>query len=165
MSGINRGSVGRWWSVFPLIIVGVLVAVPATAKDLAIISNKAAGIDSIALADLVKICKAQTPKWSDGKPVTLVIREPNSPEMKVMIEKIYAMTADELNQLITTANHGRSNRPAIIVASSDEDVIRRVQATPGTVGVVDVYSITGAVSVVKIGGKLPLEPGYPLHGN
>jgi len=28
-----------------------------------------------------------------------------------------------------------------------------------------VYSISGGVTVVKVGGKLPLEPGYPLHGN
>jgi len=28
-----------------------------------------------------------------------------------------------------------------------------------------VYAITSGVAVVKIGGKLPLEPGYPLHGN
>jgi hypothetical protein len=30
---------------------------------------------------------------------------------------------------------------------------------------VDVYSINGGINVLKIGGKLPLEPGYPLHGN
>jgi hypothetical protein len=33
------------------------------------------------------------------------------------------------------------------------------------VGVVDVYSINSSVAVIKIGGKLPLEPGYLLHGN
>jgi len=33
------------------------------------------------------------------------------------------------------------------------------------VGLVDVYAITGGVTVVKVGGKLPLEPGYALHGN
>jgi hypothetical protein len=40
-----------------------------------------------------------------------------------------------------------------------------VESMPGAVGLVDVYSITGSVSVVKIGGKLPLESGYQLHGN
>jgi len=30
---------------------------------------------------------------------------------------------------------------------------------------VDVYSINSSVAVVKIAGKLPLEPGYLLHGN
>ena len=30
---------------------------------------------------------------------------------------------------------------------------------------VDVYAINSSVDVIKIGGKLPFEPGYPLHGN
>jgi hypothetical protein len=33
------------------------------------------------------------------------------------------------------------------------------------VGVVDVYAINSSVLVLKLGGKLPLEPGYLLHGN
>jgi hypothetical protein len=67
--------------------------------------------------------------------------------------------------LISAANHSRTDRPAIIVTNSDEEVIRKVESVPGAVGLVDVYSITGTVKVVKIGGKLPLEAGYPLHGN
>jgi hypothetical protein len=35
----------------------------------------------------------------------------------------------------------------------------------GAVGVVDVYSINSSVVVMKIAGKLPMEPGYLLHGN
>jgi hypothetical protein len=44
-------------------------------------------------------------------------------------------------------------------------VVKKVESLSGAVGVVDVYSISGGVTVVKVGGKLPLEPGYPLHGN
>jgi len=43
--------------------------------------------------------------------------------------------------------------------------VNKVASTPGAIGVVDVYSINSSVEVVKIGGKLPLEPGYLLHGN
>ena len=32
-------------------------------------------------------------------------------------------------------------------------------------GVVDVYAINSSVAVIKIGGEVPLEPEYPLHGN
>ena len=148
-----------------IVLLAAAMVAPAHAKDLALIANKGGGIDSISMADLVKVCKGQTSRWPDGKPVTLIIREPGSPDMKMMVDKIYGVTVEELRDLITTANHGRANRPAIIVVNTDEDVIRRVQAAPGTVGLVDVYSITGAVTVVKIGGKLPLEAGYALHGN
>ena len=53
----------------------------------------------------------------------------------------------------------------IIVANTDADVIKTVSAVPNSIGIVDIYSITGAVSVVKVDGKLPLEPGYLLHYN
>ena len=43
--------------------------------------------------------------------------------------------------------------------------MNKVAFVPGAVGVVDVYSINSSVVVVKIAGKLPLEPGYLLHGN
>ena len=66
---------------------------------------------------------------------------------------------------ITAAIHGRTNHPAIIVVASDEALVEKVESTPGTVGLVDVYSITGGVNVLRASGKLPLEPGYPLHGN
>jgi hypothetical protein len=135
------------------------------AKDIALVSNKSSAQPTIAMPDLVKICKGQTNRWPDGKPVTLVTRNPGSPEMKIVLEKIYETTADGVNSVIASANHGRVNRPAIVVVNSDEDVLKRVGTTPGAVGLVDVYSITGDVTVVKIGGKLPLEPGYPLHGN
>jgi hypothetical protein len=52
-----------------------------------------------------------------------------------------------------------------VLASSDEDLLNKVASLPGAVGVVDVYSINSSVAVVKLGGKLPLEPGYLLHGN
>ncbi len=51
------------------------------------------------------------------------------------------------------------------VVTSDEDLVNQVASIPGAVGVVDVYSINSSVAVVKVGGKLPLEPGYLLHGN
>jgi len=53
----------------------------------------------------------------------------------------------------------------IIVVTSDDDLVHKVAATPGAVGLVDVYAINSSVDVMKIGGKLPFEPGYPLHGN
>jgi len=52
-----------------------------------------------------------------------------------------------------------------MLVDSDEELVNQVASIPGAVGVVDVYSINSGVAVVKIAGKLPLEPGYLLHGN
>lgn len=137
----------------------------AAARDLALISNKTNAVSAMTLPDLVKICKAQTNRWPDGKPVTFIMRAPSTPEMKMLVEKVLEMPESQVNEMIAAANHGRVNHPAIMVVDSDEDLVNKVASIPGSVGVVDVYSINSSVSVVRIGGKLPLEPGYLLHGN
>ena len=148
--------------------VSILILISASlasARDLALVSNKSNAVGAITLPDLVKVCKAQTNRWPDGKPVTFVMRSPSVPEMKVVLEKVYAMSQSEVDGLIVTSNHGRPNHPAIVIASSDEDLVNKVASLPGAIGVVDVYSINSSVAVVKVAGKLPLEPGYLLHGN
>ena len=146
-----------------LVMVGW--AVLAQGKDLALISNKSNDVVAITLPELVKVCKGQVSHWPDGKPVSFVMRDPGAPDMKLLLDKVYGMSKDEVKTLISTANHSRANHPAIVVVESDEAVVKKVESTPGAVGLVDVYSISGGVTVVKVGGKLPLEPGYPLHGN
>jgi ABC-type phosphate transport system substrate-binding protein len=151
-----------------VVIVGLLFGVSASlaaARDLAVVSNKSNTVSAMTLPDLVKICKAQTSHWPDGKPVTFIMRVPSAPEMKALLEKVYQLPQSQVKELIAAANHGRTNHPAIMVVASDEDVVDEVASIPGAVGVVDVYAIKSSVAVIKLAGKLPLEPGYLLHGN
>lgn len=137
----------------------------ATGRDLAVVSNKTNAIATLALPDLVKICKGQTNRWPDGKSVTFIMRAPSTPEMKIVLEKLYEASEAQVKEIVSTANHGRAGHPAILIVDSDEELVNKVASIPGAVGVVDVYSINSSVSVVKLAGKLPLEPGYLLHGN
>lgn len=157
-------------SVFHRQILGTLLVCAlsvslASARDLALVSNKANSLATITLPELVKVCKAQTNRWPDGKSVTLIMRAPSSPEMKMFLEKVYELSEAQVKDLIATANHGRANHPAILIVDSDDDLVNKVASTPGAVGIVDVYAINSSVAVVKLAGKLPLEPGYLLHGN
>jgi hypothetical protein len=150
------------------LIVALLIAGGATlaqAKDVALIVNKGSAVNSVTMPDLVKLCKAQTPHWPDGKSVTLVMRDPASAEMRMVLEKVYGMSPQAVSELITTTNHGKGSHPMIVVVTSDDDLVHKVAGTPGAVGLVDVYAINSSVDVMKIAGKLPFEPGYPLHGN
>ena len=137
----------------------------AAARDLALVSNKANSLSAITVPDLVKVCKGQTNRWPDGKPVTFIMRNPSTPEMKFFLEKVYELPESQVKDLIATANHGRMGHPAVMIVDSDEDLVNKVASIPGAVGVVDVYAINSSVAVVKVAGKLPLEPGYLLHGN
>ena len=148
-------------------VVALLLAAAtlAHAKDVALITNKDSAVTSVSVPELVKLCKAQTPHWPDGKSVTLIVRDPSSADMRMVLEKVYGMSSQAVNELIATANHGKGTHPMIVVATSDDDLVHKVAATPGAVGLVDVYAINSSVDVIKVGGKLPFEPGYPLHGN
>ncbi len=137
----------------------------AAARDLALVSNKANGVSIITMADLVKVSKGQTSHWPDGKSVTFIMRAPTAPEMKMFLEKVYELPEAQVKDVVASANHGRVGHPAIMIVDSDEDLVNKVASIPGAMGVVDVYAINSSVSVVKIAGKLPLEPGYLLHGN
>jgi hypothetical protein len=146
------------------LLLGASVSL-AAARDLAVVSNKSNGVSAISLPELVKVCKGQTNKWPDGKSVTFIMRAPSTPEMKPVLEKIYDGPESVVKEIIATANHGRIGHPAIMIVDSDEDLVNKVASIPGAIGVVDVYSINSSVAVVKLAGKLPLEPGYVLHGN
>jgi len=146
------------------LLVAVSVSL-ATARDLALVSNKVNSVSALSVPDLVKICKGQTNRWPDGKPVTFIMRSPSSPEMKLLLEKVYEVPHSQVKEIIASANHGRMGHPAVIIVDSDEDLVNRVASIPGAIGIVDVYAINSSVAVVKLAGKLPLEPGYLLHGN
>jgi hypothetical protein len=63
--------------------------------------------------------------------------------------------------LIDAAN---KSRVTFRVVSGDEEALNALQSNPAAIGLVNVYSINSNVEVLKIDGKLPLEPGYILHG-
>lgn len=137
------------------------VCLPAAAKDLAVVVQKSSPTKAVALPELVKIFKATTTKWPDGKEITVVMRDPSAPEMRMVLQKVYGMNADGVKSLISTANQAHKDR--IVVLPTDDAVVKAVQALPAAVGITDIYSITSGVNVVKVDGKLPLEPGYALH--
>jgi hypothetical protein len=68
------------------------------------------------------------------------------------------MQATEFRSLL--ASHSKS----VIMVTSEDDMLKAVASIPGAVGLVDVYSITDHVRVVRVDGKLPLEQGYPIKG-
>jgi hypothetical protein len=158
---LNRGV---WKIALSVWLVAASVSL-AAARDLALVSNKANGVNALSLADLAKVCKAETSRWPDGKAVTFIMRAPAAPEMRVVLEKVYDLSEGQVKALMATANRARPSHPAIVIADSDEDLVNKVASIPGAVGVVDVYAINSSVAVIKVGGKLPLEPGYLLHGN
>ena len=129
------------------------------ARDIAVVVDKTNDAGSLSIADLTKMLKTTTKSWPDGRKVTIFLSDPASADMKLLLQKAYGMTPDEIK---TFAD---SHRGEVILVGSDELVLKAVQTNPGGLGVVNVYSINSRVKVLKVDGKLPLESGYLFHGN
>ena len=150
-------SIGRRIWVLLLLIAGL--AASCEARQLAVIVDKTNNTGGLSAADLAKVFKFDSHRWPDGRPVILVLRDPSTPEMKTAIEKLYHMQVDEFKTLLAAHASG------VIIVRSEDELLKSVEAIPGAVGLVDVYSISSRVNVLKVDGKLPLEQGYFLKGN
>ena len=131
-------------------------------KNMAVVVSAGSKLNDVSLADLTKLSKGVQKTWPDGKNFTLVIRDPESPDMRVATQKLFGVSPGDVKALLAKLNEAR---PTVKIVENDEDLLRTVEATPGAVGIVDVYSINSSVKVLRVDGKLPFDLGYALKGN
>jgi hypothetical protein len=144
---------------FALASILICSAVFAGAKDTAIIVGKETLTTGLHSADLAKAIKSSIHKLPNGKAVIIVMKPAKTPETRIFGEKCLGENESVLSGLIS------SEHAIFRIVDSDEAVIKAVNAIPGSMGLVDVYSINSSVTVLKVDDKSPLEPGYLLHGN
>jgi hypothetical protein len=131
-------------------------------KNWALVASAGTKVDEVSLADLTKLCKGTQKAWSDGKSFTLVMHDPESPEMHAAVQKLFGVAPNDVKPLLTKLNESHT---IIKIVDNDDDIMRTVGSIPGAVGLVDVYAINSSVKVLRIDGKLPFDAGYSLKGN
>jgi hypothetical protein len=129
---------------------------------MAIVASAGSKITDVPLAELTRLCKGLQKAWPDGKPFTLVMKDPESPEMRTVVQKLFGATSGDVKSIIAKLNEARM---VVKIVESDEELLRMVSATPGAVGILDVYSINSSVKVLRVDGKLPFDLGYVFKGN
>jgi hypothetical protein len=144
-----------------LLFVSAAPLLPAV-KNWALVAPAGSKLQDVSLADLAKLCKGTQKGWPDGKSFTLVMHDPESLEMRTTVQKLFGVAPAEVKPLVAKLNE---SRPVIKIVENDEDIMRTVDATPGAVGLVDVYAINSSVKVLRVDGKLPFDSGYALKGN
>jgi hypothetical protein len=152
------------WGAAGLLFSATFAGVTRCAiKNLAVIVSAGSKLSDIPLADLTKLCKGAQKTLPDGKNFQLVIKNPASAEMRVAAQKLFgAAGPEEVKPAIAKLNESRQ---LIKIVESDEELLHTVEATPGAVGLLDVYLINSSVKVLRVDGKLPFDPGYALKGN
>lgn len=142
-----------------MLLLWIALPCAVQAKQFAIVADKANATSNLTAAELVKIFNAHSRNWPDGRPIKVVMRDPSSADMQLVLRKLFNMTPEQAHDFI------QAHHEAIMVADTDDAVLRFVSTSHGAIGVVDLYSLTQDVNVLKIDGKLPVEQGYLLRGN
>ena len=137
------------------------VASPAV-KKLAVVTSTSSTLEDVQLTNLVKLCNGSQKSWPNGEAFTLVIEDPNAPEMNIAVRKLLGVSADNVKAAIAKLN---GSRQIVKVVGNDEELLQTVVATPGSLGIVDLYAVNSAVKVLKLDGRLPFDMDYELKGN
>ena len=131
----------------------------SAAKQMAVIVNQGNSAQDLTTAEIIKIFKCDTRKWLNGVNITVVVRDPSTPEMELLLSRIYRIPPEDLRSFIA------AHKDAIMIVDSNEAMLNAIHTIPGAIGLVDVFLINKEVKVLKIDGKLPVEYGYILRGN
>ena len=161
---MRQNARGKWLRITALLCIALMPggSTVAAIKNLAVVISAGSKLSDVPLADLIKLCKGIQKAWPDGKNFTLVIKNPESSEMRVAVQKLFGDPSGDPKAAIVKLNE---SRVTVKIAGSDEELLRVVDSTPGAVGILDVYSINSSVKVLRVDGKLPFDVGYALKGN
>ena len=132
-------------------------------EPLAIIVNRSNPVNRLTMVELRKIFLGERGHWSDGRRVTLVIREPGEPEYKTILRDVCQMDETALRNHIL----GRLFTGEMLVSPKTLDtpvgVRKFIFNVPGAIGYLRLSDVDGTVKIVTIDELLPVDSDYKLR--
>ena len=133
-------------------------------EPLAIVVNRSNPLDELSLGDLRRVFRGQRSRWSNGRRVTLVMRDPGAREREAILRSVYGVAEAEYRRSYMQAVFSGETADAPKTLSSTNGVLRFVFNVPGAIGYVRASDVdTASVKMLRIDGRLPGEPGYRLE--
>ena len=156
----------RW--TFGALAILLLGLAPSTAhaqesEPLAIVVNRNNPVTEISLVDLRRVFRGQRSRWSNGRRVTLVMRDPGAPEREAILKALYGVAEMEYRRTYLQAVFSGEASDAPKTLASTNGVLRFVYNVPGAIGYVRARDVDPSVKMLRIDGRLPGEPGYRLE--
>jgi ABC-type phosphate transport system substrate-binding protein len=135
----------------------------ASGEGVAIVVHPNAPVDALSLDQLRRIFMADQQFWPDGSRITLLVRAPAAYEREVVLNVIYRMSEDEFRKY-WVGKMFRAEVPAgPKIVYSSEMAGELVTAVPGAIAFVPAGDVSPNARVLRIDGRRPGEPGYPLQ--
>jgi ABC-type phosphate transport system substrate-binding protein len=135
----------------------------AAAADIAIVVNRDVPIDDLTFAELRKIVLGDRQYWSSNLRITLLIRAPAAHERDVVLKDILQMSEAQFRQYWIGKVFRADSATGPKTIYSTEMAVSLVNNIPGSVAFIDASEVPKDVKVVRLGGLLPGDKGYPLN--
>jgi len=155
-------------SAFAVLLLGAARPEPAAApaqaapRALAVIVNPKNPITNLTFNELRGYLRLDQQFWSSKERLELFLRPDDSPAMQILLDRVYRMTAEELDKHWVGKIFRGEIRAKPKVAPNARAALSRVLKVPGALSVVLAGESTEGARVLTIDGKSPGDPGYPL---
>src|SRR6516225_7081819 len=133
------------------------------AEPLVIVVNRSNPVDEISFVELRRIFLGNRSHWSNGRRITLVMREPGEPERTTVLRDVCGMSEDQLKNHFL---HGLYTGEILVstkILSSPTGVRKFIFNVPGAIGYLRIGDVDPTVKVLRIDELLPEDKGYKLR--
>jgi hypothetical protein len=155
-----------------MVFASVLMTVAAAAQnvtpamksstDLAVVVNTRNPTSEISASALSLLLSGERRFWNGNAPVQLVLRQPGSREFDVAVNRLLKMNGTDFRQVWKTrVFRGEAHSEPTYVPSSGM-AAQFSRDLPGALTVLAACDLPNDAKVLKVDGKYPGEPGYPL---
>lgn len=146
-----------------LALGGIGAPAVAAEKPFLVVVHAAAPVEDLSVEELRRVFLLQRGFWKAGRPIRLVMPPIGQRTRSFMLERLCRKTEGELQRVILGSIYrGEIDQPPK-AAANEEQALTLVASTENSIALVsgDLPLPPGA-KAIRIDGKLPSEPGYPL---
>lgn len=147
------------------VMLGICATIVAQTHsiDVAVVVHPDTPISDLSLADVRKVFLGDRQYWTSNLPVVLLIRAPVARERNVVLKIIYQMTEAQFKQYWIAKIFRAELASAPKVVYSNDMANDLVNAVPGAIAFIDAREVRSGAKILRVDGRLPGEPGYPLR--
>ncbi|MCZ6887684.1 MAG: hypothetical protein O7H39_04235 [Gammaproteobacteria bacterium] len=166
MRGMADAFSGMKSTLLISLIVVMFTAAPASAEEarspVVIVANVSVTEDNLSLQALRRIFMAEQQYWPDRSRIILLVQAPNAYEREIVLDRIYGMTETEYKKY-WVAKMFRAEVPSGPKIVFSVNMARElVQSMKGAITFIPADEVQGYGKIIRVDGKLPNDPGYPL---
>jgi hypothetical protein len=137
---------------------------PAVADEsLAVIVNQSNPIEDLSLNELRTVFLGERSHWPNGRRITLVMMDPGLAERKAVLRDVCHMGETEFSRHFLQGLFTGEVFVSPKTLSTPVGVRKFVFNVPGAIGYLRASDVNSTVKVIKINGRAPEDPEYPLR--